>query len=484
LGLSVAPATGASLNFPTGIAVDPSGNLFIADRDNNRIRKVNTTGIITTVAGNGTRGYSGDGGAATSTELNLPQAVAVDAVGNLYIADRNNHRIRKVTTNGIISTVAGNGTAGFSGDGGAATSARLNYPQAVAVDEAGNLYIADRDNNRIRKVRSNGTIITIAGNGTEVFSGDGGVATSAGVFAPQNIAVDGSGNVYLADPSFRIRKINTTGIISTVAGNGIDGYNGDGIAATNASLSFPRGMSIDGTGNLYISDNSNNRIRKVSTTGIISTVAGSTRGFSGDGGAATSAMLRGPYDVAVDAAGNLFIVDRANHRIRKVSSTPVPSITLGTIPSICPWSTSFTIPYTATTNNPDQYSVTGTGVSAGQSGPLSGSSGTITVNIDPATFTGSFTLVVTNTTSEAASVPVGSTVTTLASCPVISIKTGNWEDPATWNVGRVPLAGEPVILDEGHIISIHGTGMAQTLDYRLNAKLLFIGASSTLKLGQ
>ena len=278
-------------------------------------------------AGNGTAGYTGDGGAATSASINSPEGIAVDGAGNLYIADMLNNRVRKVAVNtGIITTVAGNGTEGFSGDGGAATSASLDYPDAVAVDGAGNLYIADARNSRIRKVAAgSGIISTVAGSGAGAISGDGGPATSATIGLPTGVAVDGAGNIYFADPWFShaIRKVDAgTGIITTVAGNGTLGFTGDGGAATSASLRMPNGVSVDRAGNLYIADTDNNRIRKVAVgTGIITTVAGGgTLGFPGDGGPATSASLNSPESMTVDEAGNLYIADDANNRIRKVAA--------------------------------------------------------------------------------------------------------------------------------------------------------------------
>ena len=244
--------------------MDGAGNLFIADYDNSRIRKVDTNGIITTVAGDGSAGCSGDGGAATNAMLAGPVGVAVDAAGNLFIADYSDQRIRKVDTNGIITTVAGNGGAGFSGDGGAATNASLYNPNGVAVDGAGNLFIADDYNQRIRKVDTNGIITTVAGDGSEWFSGDGGAATSATLAYPTAVAVDGAGNLFIAEAgNSRIRKVNTSGIITTVAGNGSEGFSGDGGEATNAGFNYPLGVAVDGTGHLFIADAENDRIRKV-----------------------------------------------------------------------------------------------------------------------------------------------------------------------------------------------------------------------------
>ncbi len=231
--------------------------------------------IITTVAGNGIGSYSGDGGQATAANLNTPSGVAFDAAGNLYIADVNNNRIRKVTTAGAISTVAGNGTGGYSGDGGQATNAELNNPRGVACDATGNLYIADFENNRIRKVTTVGVISTVAGNGTGGYSGDGGQATVAELNQPIGVTLDTAGNLYIADTyNNRIRIVTTAGVISTVAGNGTGGYSGDGGQATATELYTPAGITFDAAGNLYIGDVENNRIRKVTTVGVISTVTG------------------------------------------------------------------------------------------------------------------------------------------------------------------------------------------------------------------
>jgi sugar lactone lactonase YvrE len=318
------PATSAELYCPKGVAVDSNGNIYIADFDNNRIRKVTaSTGKISTVAGNGTAGYNGDNIAATSAMLNLPTGVALDSAGNIYIADTWNSRIRKVTTAGIISTVAGNGAAGYSGDGIAATSTKLGEPAAVALDSAGNIYIADTWNNRVREVTTAGIISTVAGNGAFGGSGDGGAATSAELFEPTGVAVDTSGNIYVADTwNNRIREVTVaTGKISTVAGGGTSGL-GDGGPATSAELDFPYGVTVDASGNIYIGDEYDFLVRKVTkSTGIISTVAGNGMyGFLGDGGQAINAKLENPSVVAVDSAGNLYIADSGwdVNRIRAV----------------------------------------------------------------------------------------------------------------------------------------------------------------------
>ena len=324
-------ATLAALNSPHGVAMDCAGNLFLADYYNNVIRRVDTNGMITTVAGNSANGYSyaGDGGAATNASLYLPSGVAVDGSGNLFIADSYNNVIRKVGTNGIITTVAGNhGLApGYTGDGRIATDASLNDPSGVAVDGAGNLLIADTGNQVIRKVGTNGIIRTVAGNNglAPGYTGDGGAATNASLSYPAGVAVDGAGNLFIADTDDQvIRRVGANGMITTVAGNnGLGaGYSGDGGAATNASLNYPSGVALDGAGNLFIADTGDQVIRKVGTNGMIMTVAGTNSlgaGYAGDGGAATLASLNLPWGVVVDGAGNFYIADAGNNVIREVT---------------------------------------------------------------------------------------------------------------------------------------------------------------------
>jgi hypothetical protein len=322
-------ATNAEIYNPEGICLDTNGNLFIADTFDQRIRKVATNGIITTVAGSGTGGYGGDNGSATSgtAKINNPTGVVVDSTNNLYIADSGNHRIRKVSASGLITTVAGTGTAGYSGDGGAATSAKINTPFGVALDAAHNLFIVDYGNFCIRKITNN-IITTVAGNGTNGYAGDGGLSTNANLSFLQNVSVDKSGNLFIADAgNNRIRKAGTNGIITTVTGRNLN----DGDFATNATLYHAYGTAFDAVGNLYIADGGNNRIRKVDTNGVISTVAGSgTPAFSGDGGAATNASLNEPFNIALDAWGNLFIPDFNNYRIRKVDTNGFISTVAGT----------------------------------------------------------------------------------------------------------------------------------------------------------
>jgi len=323
-------ATNSKLYSPTGVAVDSAGNVYIADYFNSLIRRVDTNGMITTVAGlvtNGAvlEGYSGDGLAATNAQLLNPEGVALDAAGNLFIADTGNNRIRKVDTNGIITTVAGTGDVGYSGDNGAATGAQLASPTGVAVDGTGNVFIADFYNSLVRKVDTNGTITTFAGlitNGSPQwgYSGDGDAATNAELDAPSSLVIDAAGNVLIADSANNaIREVDTNGMITTVAGNGGGGYSGDGVLATDTTLDAPSSVAIDGVGNLFISDNGNNRIRKVDPSGMITTVAGNgNSGYSGDGDTATNAELNAAVGVAIDANGNILIADSGNNRIRKV----------------------------------------------------------------------------------------------------------------------------------------------------------------------
>jgi trimeric autotransporter adhesin len=257
-------ATAALLLQPSGIAVDALKNIYVADYGNNVIRKIAASGVISTVAGTNAAGYSGDGGPAIFAKLSGPTAVAADASGNLYIADQNNNRIRKITASGIISTIAGNGTGGFSGDGGMAISAKLNVPSGVAIDAAGNMYIADQANNRIRMVTVSGIISTFAGNGTAGYTGDGGAAIAAQFNYPENVAVDDSSNVYIADGNNNVvRKVDRYGIITTAAGTSVPGYSGNGGAATAAELYNPHNVAVDTGGRLYITDGGNNRVRMV-----------------------------------------------------------------------------------------------------------------------------------------------------------------------------------------------------------------------------
>jgi YVTN family beta-propeller protein len=314
---------------PANIAIGTDGSVYIADAANHRIRRVSSSGTITTVAGNGTGGYSGDGGAAPQAQLHAPKAVAVGADGSLYIADTGNHRIRRVSSGGTITTVAGNGIGGYSGDGGPAAAAQLNYPENVVLGADGSLYIADRGNNAIRRIASNGTITTVAGNGTYGYSGDGGLGTAAQLSYPTGVATAADGSLYIVDTSNHcLRRVGPDGTITTVAGNGALGYSGDGGPAAAAQLNYPTSVALAADGNLYLADAGNNAIRRIGSDGTITTVAGNgTYGYSGDGGLATAAQLSYPTGVALATDGSLYIAD--NGRIRLVNAAGIITTVAG-----------------------------------------------------------------------------------------------------------------------------------------------------------
>jgi RHS repeat-associated protein len=318
------PATQAQLNYPQGMVFDAAGNLFIADYINNRVRKIDPSGIITTVAGTGAAGFSGDGGAAVQAALSNPIALAVDSFGNLFISDYENFRIRKVDRNGIITTVAGNGAQGYSGDNGPATQARIDHANGIEVDASGSLFIADTHSNRVRRVDPSGIITTVAGTGTAGYSGNGGRATAAAINQPVGVAFDGSANMYIVEfGSHAVRKVSPAGIISAVAGTGSAGYSGDGGPATQAKLYYPFGVEADGEGNLIIFDTYNCRVRRVDRNGIITTITGnSTYGYSGDGGPAGQAQIGYIQGGAIDPVGNVHLADIYYHRIRKIALSP------------------------------------------------------------------------------------------------------------------------------------------------------------------
>ena len=372
LSVDGVPATSALLEQPKGVFAD-SGDIYLADTNNHKIKKVDSaTQTINTIAGTGSAGYSGDGGPATSAKLDRPsgvclngageiiisdtlngclrhafpggsisslflpgglgltkpQSTALDANGNLYIADTDNNRVRKLDTEGRVTTVAGTGSAGDSGDNGPAINGRLNKPSGVAVDSWGNIYVADTENHRIRKVNTSGIITTVAGTGSNDYSGDGGPATSARLDKPEGVAVHSLGSgpsvrIYIADTNNHcIRKVDTSGIITTVAGQGKkSGDEGDGGSATYAKLNKPRGLALNYSEHIFIADSENDRVRKVDSSQVITTVAGTgSDGYNEDGIAATAARLHNPYGVFVDSAGNLFIADKDNHRLRVVSA--------------------------------------------------------------------------------------------------------------------------------------------------------------------
>jgi uncharacterized protein (TIGR03437 family) len=404
------PAISALLNSTGGIASDASGNIYIADGLNNRVRKISTSGAITTVAGNGTPGSGGDGGLAINANISDPEGVAFDGAGNMYIADTTNSRVRKVTPAGVISTVLQNlsvrsvafdnagamyiggvasvykfapgapapvliagsaqGARGFSGDGGPATQALFDGPLLVVPDSFGNLYIADRLNSRLRKIDPNGIVTTIAGNGNYRFSGEGSPALATIVNYPFGVAVDSKGAVYYserASNSNRVRKVSG-GVVTTVVGTGVNGFSGDGGPGVKATLNSPWGLTFDAAGNLYVADNGNGRVRKVTAAGAISTfasipsptgmtfdsagnlyvasnsnrvlkvdlqgnittIAGTgVKGYSGDGGPATNALLTNPWSVAFDSLGNLYVAEPEIHRVRKITPQGIISTFAG-----------------------------------------------------------------------------------------------------------------------------------------------------------
>ena len=321
-------ATAANMYGAEGMIFDNMGNLYFADVGNSAIRMINTNGIITTITGgNGPLSYGGDGGPATNAKLAEPTYVVFDMVGNILVADDNNGIIRRINTAGIINTIAGMPQLnGYGGDGGQATNAYLNHPTSVICDNSGNIFIDDGGDFRVRKVNTSGIITPFAGDGVHGNNGDGGQATLAKLEGASSIVFDMNWNLYIGT-EFNIRKVDTNGIISTIAGGVVPGYSGDGGQATNAELDNIDAMVFDNAGNLFIADASNNVVRKISTAGIITTIVGNgygagaaTGGYSGDGGPATAAELFYPKGLTFDAQGNLYIGDYENNVIRKVSN--------------------------------------------------------------------------------------------------------------------------------------------------------------------
>jgi sugar lactone lactonase YvrE len=313
------PAIQAQLEGPRNLGVDSQGNVYIADLYGERIRKVATDGTISTLVNSVLAGFGGDGGPVSAALFGGTRDVAADSAGNIYISDVRNDRIRRIDPNGIVSTFAGSGAGPFGGDGGPATQAKLYIPLSISLDPADNLYFADTGNDRIRKVDTNGIITTIAGTGTSGFSGDNGPATNAQIICRHGLAVDRRGNVYFSDQAnHRLRKISTTGVISTIAGDGKEALGGGGGPATAASLKFPDGVAVDHAGNLFVTDNA--RIRRIDTNGVILTVAGGQYGFSGDGGPALQAGVEGSvFGLALLPNGDLIF--SAGNRVRRLSPT-------------------------------------------------------------------------------------------------------------------------------------------------------------------
>ncbi|NDC43429.1 MAG: hypothetical protein EBZ77_18090, partial [Chitinophagia bacterium] len=314
------PAVSASLYNPGGVYYEPAtGDIFLSEYTGSKIRKINSSGTISTYAGVG-YGYSGDGGPASAARFTNLIDVLGDGRGNLYVVDNSNQRIRKINSSGIVSTFAGTGRAGYSGDGGPATAAQIRDPNRLGIDPFGNVYIADANNNVIRKVDTNGIITTVAGNTTGSFAGDGGQATAASLHTPLGVGFDIAGNMYIADAgNNRIRKVAPNGIISTFAGYGTAGYTGDGGAATAAAIDYPNGITVDRNCNVYFADWNRNVVRKITYNGYISTVVGTNvAGFAGDGGPATAARLNGPNNLCFDPYMNLYIPEYYDNRIRQV----------------------------------------------------------------------------------------------------------------------------------------------------------------------
>jgi sugar lactone lactonase YvrE len=331
----------ARIGNPGGMVFDKYGNLYICTGGGHKVRKIDTNGIITSFAGTGIAGFSGDGFAAYTAQFISPIYIAVNSKGNLFISDQSNHRIRKVDTFGNITTIAGNGTTGFNGDNIQSSSAQLSTPEGLSFDKNDNLFFADFNNNRIRKIDTFGIITTVAGTGAPGFSGDSNLAINAMLHQPINVVSDSNGNnIYISDfYNLRVRKVDfSTGIITTIAGNGLSSYNGDSIMAIAAQLNGVYDIKIDNSNNnLFITDRSHQRIRRINiSSGIITNVAGNgTIGFSGDNGTATNAQIYAPEAITFDQCGNLLIGDLANYRIRKVwyNTDTIPQVNIAVTPN-------------------------------------------------------------------------------------------------------------------------------------------------------
>ncbi len=323
------PATSASLFNPMAVCADGKGNFYIADWYNARVRMVNTAGIISTVAGTGIFVYNGDGGPAIAAGIKGPMGICTGKNGNMYICDIGSNRIRVINSAGIISTFAGNGRYGYSGDGGAATDAEFSDPAGICADDSGNIYVADIFNERVRKMNTAGIITTFAGNGIRGFTGNGTPATSATLYYPTAVAADHHGNLYIADADNSvIRKVNASGIIFTVAGTGVFGFSGDGGAATAAQLGNPSGVWVDAHCNIFVADGLENRIRRIDSSGIITTIAGTGKaGTTASAGNAAQALIDNPVGITGDDTGNIYFTNAFNQLVQKL--TPLPPIHAG-----------------------------------------------------------------------------------------------------------------------------------------------------------
>jgi hypothetical protein len=325
------PATAARLNTPEGVAVTPDRGFLIADTNNNEVRKVSPDGVISRVAGTGSSGNSGDNGPATDAQLNAPVEVAVTPDGGFLIADYDNHTVRKVSPDGVITRVAGTGSSGNSGDNGPATDAQLNHPVALAVIPDGGFLIADYDNHTVRKVSSAAVITRVAGTGSSGNSGDDGPATDAQLNHPAGVAVTHDGGFLIADEiNNAVREVSSAGVITRVAGTGSAGNSGDDGQATNARLRAPAGVTVTHDGGFLIADTNNNEVRKVSSAGVITRIAGTgSAGNSGDDGSATEAQLNSPSRVALTHDGGFLIPDTSNNEVRKVVFGEIRTVSIG-----------------------------------------------------------------------------------------------------------------------------------------------------------
>jgi streptogramin lyase len=366
--------TSASFSFLSGVAVDASGNVYVADSDNQKIRKITPSGVVSTLAGSGSSGSTD--GTGTSASFRYPSGVALDASGNVYVADYYNHKIRKITPSGVVSTFAGSGSRGSTD--GTGTSARFYYPSGVALDASGNVYVADSDNNKIRKITPSGVVSTLAGSGST--GSTDGTGTSASFYFPRGVALDASGNVYVADSNnHKIRKITPSGVASTLAGSGSQGST-DG-TGTSASFNYPSGVAVDANGNVYVADWHNQKIRKITPSGVVSTLAGSGSSGSTDG-TGTSASFYYPHGVAVDAIGDVYVADSYNHKIRKIG--PSQRITFNALSNTAFGSAAITLSASASSGLPVTFSiVSGPATLSGSSLTLTGV-GTVTVRASQA----------------------------------------------------------------------------------------------------